>query len=68
MRGPAMFSPSIAIIGRSQDTVNYEKALQFIGASPFTSLDPEQCADCSGLLLPGGGDITPAFFGQHNHG
>ncbi|MDE5865403.1 MAG: gamma-glutamyl-gamma-aminobutyrate hydrolase family protein, partial [Lachnospiraceae bacterium] len=24
--------------------------------------------DCAGLLLPGGGDITPAFFGQHNRG
>lgn len=68
MRGLAMFSPSIAIIGRSQDTVNYEKALRLIGATPFTSLDPEQCADCSGLLLPGGGDITPAFFGQQEHG
>ena len=63
-----MDSPSIAIVGRSQDTANYEKALRLIGVSPFTTLDPEQCADCRGLLLPGGGDITPAFFGQTNHG
>ncbi len=63
-----MDSPSIAIIGRSQDTVNYERALRHIGISSFTTLDPEQCAECTGLLLPGGGDITPAFFGQQNHG
>ncbi|MCM1174799.1 MAG: gamma-glutamyl-gamma-aminobutyrate hydrolase family protein [Blautia sp.] len=63
-----MDSLSIAIIGRPQDTTGYEKALRLIGAVPFTSLDPEQCADCRGLLLPGGGDITPAFFGQQDHG
>lgn len=61
-------SPSIAIVGRTSDTVNYEKALQSLGADTLTSLDPEQCQDCDGLLLPGGGDITPAFFGQQNHG
>ena len=61
-------SVSVAIIGRSQDTVNYENALKFIGADTITSLDPEQCAGCDGLILPGGGDITPAFFGQQNRG
>ena len=66
--GSYMDSPSIAIIGRPQDTGNYEKALRRIGISPVTTLDPEQCSDCCGLLLPGGGDITPAFFGQQNHG
>ena len=61
-------SASIAIIGRAPDTVNYENALRFLGADVITSLDPEQCEKCDGLLLPGGGDITPAFFGQLNHG
>lgn len=61
-------STSIAIAGRTPDTANYEKALQSLGAQTITTLDPEQCVNCNGLLLPGGGDITPAFFGQHNHG
>lgn len=61
-------SLSIAIAGRTSDTANYENALHLLGVDTFTSLDPEQCKDCDGLLLPGGGDITPAFFGQQNHG
>ncbi len=59
---------SIAIAGRTPDTVNYEKALQQLGAQTLTSLSPEECAACDGLLLPGGGDITPAFFGKQNLG
>ena len=42
-----MFSPSIAIIGRSQDTVNYEKALRLIGASPLIK---EICAAASDVI------------------
>ncbi len=61
-------SLSIAIAGRTPDTVNYEKALHKLGAHSLTCLDTEQCMDCDGLILPGGGDITPAFFGQQNHG
>lgn len=64
-----MHSPvSIAVIGRTPDVVNYENALRKMEVNPVTSLNPEQCGDCDGLLLPGGGDITPAFFGQSNHG
>ena len=61
-------STSIAIAGRTPDTANYEKAFHLLGADTVTTLDPEQCAGCNGLLLPGGGDITPAFFGQRDHG
>ncbi|MDE7017324.1 MAG: gamma-glutamyl-gamma-aminobutyrate hydrolase family protein, partial [Lachnospiraceae bacterium] len=61
-------SLSIAIAGRTPDTLNYENALQQLNVSTVTSLDPEHCINCDGLLLPGGGDITPAFFGQQNHG
>lgn len=60
-------SLSIAIAGRTPDTINYEKALRHLGAHYLTCLDTEQCMDCDGLILPGGGDITPAFFGQRNH-
>ena len=55
---------NIAILGRSHDTVNYENALRRLKLPCFTTLDPEQAAAASHLLLPGGGDITPAFFGQ----
>ncbi len=57
----------VAIIGRYPDTRNYENALRLIGVDTITSLYPEQCRECDGLLLPGGGDITPAFFGQKDH-
>lgn len=59
---------SIAIVGRTPDTVNYENALHNLGVNTVTTLDPAQYKECAGLLLPGGGDITPAFFGQHNRG
>lgn len=59
---------NIAILGRSQDTVNYENALHRLKLPCFTTLDPEHAAAASHLLLPGGGDITPAFFGQQNLG
>lgn len=61
-------TPLIAIVGRSRDTGNYERALALAGARTMTSLQPEKCLHCDGLLLPGGGDITPAFFGQNNQG
>lgn len=61
-------SPKIAIVGRSKDTVNYENALRDMGADFLTTLDTGGLAGFDGLLLPGGGDITPAFFGQKNQG
>lgn len=61
-------TPLIAIVGRRRDTENYERALVLAGAKVVTSLKPEECLHCDGLLLPGGGDITPAFFGQNNQG
>lgn len=57
-----------AIVGRSRDTVNYEKALDAMGVQYITTMDPGKLSDMDALLLPGGGDITPAFFGQKNHG
>ncbi len=58
----------IAIAGRNTQTVNYEKYVTTCGAIPLTTLEPEEFSSCSALILPGGGDITPAFFGQHNQG
>lgn len=61
-------SPNIAIVGRSQDTTNYERALAALNAHTHTTMDLGRLSEFDALLLPGGGDITPAFFGQKNHG
>ena len=58
----------IAIIGRKKDTVNYENFVKKMPATPLTTLSPGELSQCNGLILPGGGDITPAFFGEHNMG
>lgn len=57
-----------AIVGRNKDTLNYEKALDAMGVHYLTTMDPGKLSDMDALLLPGGGDIAPAFFGQKNHG
>lgn len=58
----------IAIVGRKAHTSNYVKYVQTIGATPSVTLNLGEIACCDGLLLPGGGDITPAFFGEKDHG
>ena len=60
--------PRVLIAGRTKDTKNYENALSRLSIPHMTSLSLSQLKDCRGLLLPGGGDITPAFFGQKNNG
>lgn len=58
----------IAILGRSKFTANYERFLSENSFNPVVTLNPGEAAACDGLILPGGGDITPAFFGQKNKG
>ncbi len=58
----------VVIVGRIKDTVNYEKALHTMGVSYLTTMDMGRLSEYDALLLPGGGDITPAFFGQKNQG
>lgn len=57
-----------AVVGRNRDTGNYENALHDMGISCITTMDIGKLSDFDVLLLPGGGDITPAFFGQKNQG
>lgn len=57
-----------AIVGRKPDTDNYTKYVLHRGHTPMVTLNIEDMAECDCLLLPGGGDITPAFFGEQNHG
>lgn len=59
---------SIAIVGRAKDTVNYETAFRQLCIPYLTTLNVEAASGATHLLLPGGGDITPALFGQTNHG
>lgn len=58
----------IAIFGRKKDTGNYEKFFSRLPAVPLTTLNLGELSFCDALILPGGGDITPAFFGEHNTG
>lgn len=58
----------IAIIGRKKDTGNYERYVAGLPATPLTTLSLGELSSADCLLLPGGGDITPAFFGECNAG
>lgn len=58
----------IGIAGRKGKTANYENACLSLGLSPCTSLSLSKLTSCDALILPGGGDITPGFYGQENHG
>jgi len=60
--------PKIAIVGRPKYTGNYERFLLAGGFEPIVTLNPGEATSCAGLILPGGGDITPAFFGERNKG
>lgn len=59
---------SVAIVGRAKDTINYETAARQLGIPYFTTLNVKEASGATHLLLPGGGDITPALFGQTNRG
>lgn len=58
----------IGIVGRKKDTGNYEAFLTRQGQSHLTSLSISDLSACQGLIFPGGGDITPAFFGERDRG
>ena len=63
----------VLIAGRLKDVPNYIYALEKTGIEPVVAMKlpteegygPE---DFSALLLPGGDDVDPSFFGQENHG
>lgn len=58
----------IAIVGKESATQNYVRYIQSVSAIPTVTSDTGELCRCDALLLPGGGDITPAFFGEQNHG
>lgn len=59
---------SAVIFGHKQDTQNYEAALERMSIPHMTTTDPDAAGRATHLILPGGGDITPAFFGQADRG
>ncbi len=56
----------IAIAGEMDYTVNYVNALLYAGKIPRVTLCPEEVLWCDGLILPGGGDISPSFWGEED--
>ena len=65
-RSASLKNIKIAIVGRKADTRNYENYISTLPADSLTTLITGEIASCCALVLPGGGDITPAFFGEQN--
>lgn len=58
----------IAIVGKITETNNYVQYVRGMNLEPCVTLNLGEVTGCDALLLPGGGDITPAFFGEKNRG
>lgn len=58
----------ILIYGNPEDVPNYIKAFEQLGAEVLVTRDDSRCAECDALLLPGGGDVYPALYGQEING
>ena len=58
----------VGIVGRKKDTGNYEAFLDRHQVPHLTCLSISDLSACQGLVFPGGGDITPAFFGERDRG
>lgn len=56
----------IAIAGKKTATENYVRYVADRGIEPLVTLNSGEISGCDALILPGGGDITPAFFGERN--
>jgi putative glutamine amidotransferase len=59
---------NILIAGLPENTKNYETALRKCGAAYSVCLSPKNVSVYDGLLLPGGGDLHPAWYGQKIQG
>lgn len=60
--------PVIFIPGREETLPSYARAVRQAGGVPRFSLSLRDAGGCAGLLLPGGGDLDPALYGQPNRG
>lgn len=59
--------PRILLSGSANNT-NYINAVNGCGGIPFASYLPEVSTDFDGLILCGGGDIHPKYYGQEIDG
>ena len=60
--------PLIYVYYNGADLTNYRGALEAAGCVPVFATDPAVAKRCAALLLPGGGDIDPARYGQTPRG
>lgn len=58
----------IGIIGRKKQTLAYEKYLDTLHIPHITTLTTGSLSACHGIILPGGGDISPDLYGESNQG
>ena len=52
----------------THDAILYRKVLQKLNIETVLSDSPKDARDFDGLLLPGGGDISPVFYHRKNRG
>lgn len=58
----------VFIPGQEEKFLNYAEALRGAGLLPVFSEEISPSDGCSALLLPGGGDVDPAVYGEENTG
>lgn len=58
----------VLIAGTAEGTPNYQEALKALGIPFDVKLTDIDAGRYDRLILPGGGDIDPAFFGEENRG
>lgn len=58
----------VYLYGEEEKRQNYIEALENSGAKVVISLNPDDSRDCDALLLPGGADMDPSFYGAENLG
>ncbi len=63
-----MKAPRILISGVAGDRRNYELAVRRAGGKPLSCYCPSLQIPADGLLLAGGGDISPGFLGEEDRG
>ncbi|MEG2000146.1 MAG: gamma-glutamyl-gamma-aminobutyrate hydrolase family protein [Evtepia sp.] len=60
--------PQLLISGHNGSCANYENAIRHAGGEPHAAYCPEVDLSYDGLVLGGGDDMDPSFFGQENQG
>lgn len=61
-------TPVIFLLGQEAGFQNYSDAVRASEGRLYFSTDPADSGGCDGLLLPGGGDLDPALYGQESAG